>query len=207
MLQAMIIGRNKESIDLIKAVCCYKNCKVIVIDNLLDFNFLDKEKIDIVFMEFDSLQSMATDLIFSLISAYAANRPVIIFSEKTDLSEDIELQKRKIFYRLAKPLNTEEIEHVIAAVIDTVSKTESHADKIYRTDAARDEERHRDYKPKAFGGAIKKVFKLLNKVDKKASSIAQGMSSKKLEKAVTLVYIPIDSVDDFMKKIVTNLHI
>ncbi len=207
MLQALVIGRNKESNDSIKAVCCYKGCKVIVIDNLLDLNFLNSEKIDIVFMEFDNLQSLATDLVFSLISATAAGRPVIIVSEKIGLAEDIELQKRKIFYRLAKPLNTEEIEHVIDAAISTVGKNEDQQDEVCMAAAAPAEDSNRKSEPKAFGGAISHVLMLLDDVDKKAGSIARGMSAKYLDNAVSLVHVPVDRLDNFMKKMATNLHL
>lgn len=202
MIQALIIGRNKESNDSIKAVCCYKGCKVIVIDNLLDLNFLNSEKIDIVFMEFDSLQSLATDLVFSLVNANAAGRPVIIVSEKIGLAENIELQKRKIFYRLAKPLNTEEIEHVIDAAIATVGKTEGQEDEECMAAAAPAEENNRQSEPKAFGGAVSHVLMLLGDVDKKASSIAKGINTKYLDDAVSMINVPLDRFDNLIKQLV-----
>jgi len=41
ILQALIIRQNKESNNLIKAVCCYKRCKVIVTDNLHELNIAE----------------------------------------------------------------------------------------------------------------------------------------------------------------------
>jgi DNA-binding NtrC family response regulator len=206
-MQALIIGHYQESRDLIKAVCLYKNCKVIVIDNLLDLNFLNSEKIDIVFMEFDSLQSLATDLVFSLVNANAAGQPVIIVSENIGLAEDIELQKRSIFYRLAKPINTEEIKNVIDAAISTVGKIEGHEDEVCMAAAAPAIESHQQSEPKAFGGAVSYVLMLLGNVDKQAGSIARSATSKHLDDAVSLLNVPINHFDNFMKRTATNLFL
>ena len=122
MIKVLLVIQNQNSIDLIKAVCCYKGCMVFVADNsdkLL--YFLREETIDIVFLDLSSLYSSAFDIIFSINDLYH-ERPVVLISEQISLYEENELRKNKIFYHAVTPFNPDEIEQVIEAAIKAVTK-------------------------------------------------------------------------------------
>ena len=119
MIQVLLVVNDKNSIDLIKALCLYKGCKVLVADNPQSLlHFLHEETIDIIFFDLSSEHLSAFDLIFSVCDFDKI--PAILISQKINHSEETELLKRNIFYRLAEPLNSEEIDQVIDAAIKAV---------------------------------------------------------------------------------------
>jgi len=208
MLQALIIGQNKESNDLIKAVCCYKHCNVIVADNLLELNLLSKEKADIVLVDLDNLYSMALDLVFSSIKDGGVEGPVIIVSEKIDLELEIELQKRKIFYRLAEPLNAQETEQVINAAINFIETTKKYADEGDFAEVGLLEKQLDQHKlKKTSRKATNTVLEKTKNVDNKINSLVQRINVRYLDKTISLLRLPIDHFDKSIIRMIRKLAI
>lgn len=118
MVNILLVIHDKNSVDLIKALCLYKGCKVFVADNprrLL--KFLHEEIIHAVFFDKNCMYVSLLELIFSV---YDYEMPAILISDAIDKPEEFEMIDN-IFYRLIAPLNTDELDALIDAVINAVS--------------------------------------------------------------------------------------
>lgn len=202
MIQVLLVVQDQNSHDLIKAVCCYKKCRILVADNSYNLLFfLQKEKIDIVFLELDSLSSLALDMIF-IINGSGRERPVIIVSDKISLSKEIELQKRKVFYRMVKPVNSDEIEQVVEAAINAVSTKPSELERYTEENIVTEDSIIKEgidkREQKTSEKVFRNVFGVFPTADRKIISFIQDIDFKYLENAFSFVVIPTKSIDTFL---------
>lgn len=204
-MQALIIGQDQNSNDLIKAVFCYKGCRVLIADELYKLEYLREEIIDIVFLDLSSLYSMAYDLTFSSIKVNSHERPVIITSEKISLSEEIELQNRNIFFRTGNRLDSDEIGQIIDAAIKAVltmmpelrcNPGEIPVDGNSLIEKQMDRGVIRTSKKVA-----KNAFWLFPNIDRRVVSLIQRIEFKYAESTFSFIAKPIKNIDTFM----TNL--
>ncbi len=209
MIQVLLVVQDQDSHDLIKAVCCYKGCRVLVADNSYNLLlFLQKEKIDIVFFDLSHLNSLALDMIFA-IDDLDHERPAILISEKISLAEEIELQKRNIFYRAVKPVNSDEIEQVIEAAINAVStktsELERYTEETIVTENSIIEERIDKRQQKTSEKVSRDVFGIFPTADRRIISFIQDIDFKYLENALSFVVTPVKSFDTFLMNLTNRI--
>ena len=198
MIQILLVIQDKNSADIIKALCQYKGCKVFIADNSNKFlYFLREETIDIVFLDLSSLYLSAFDLIFS-VKEFEHELPVVMISEQISLSEERELRKNKIFYHAVIPINPDEIEQVIEAAIKAVTsekfEKEYDTEKKIAAGSSVNKERIKKLREKISWEA----FRYIPNFDKRIISAIRGLEFKYLEKFSFSVALPVKSIDKFM---------
>lgn len=202
MIQVLLVVQDQNSNDLIKALCCYKGCKVLVADNSYNLiNFLQKEKIDIVFFELSRLNSLALDMMFE-INGFDHERLVILISENISESEEAEILKRRIFYRVVKPLNSDEIKQVIDVAINAVwakmPEEEYHTEERMLADESMTKEQSEKYRQEISRNIFRHVSEIFLSADRRIVSSIKSIELGNLENAVSFIAIPIKSFDNFM---------
>jgi len=205
MTQILLAIQDKNSIDLIKAVCCYKGCKVLVADNSHKLlYFLREEKIDIVFFELSSLYSLAFDMIFS-INDFDYERPVILIYEEISLSEEIEFRKRRIFYQAVKPLNSNEIEQVIDAAVNAVStkmpEKECYTEEKMIAESSINKQRIEKWKQITSKDVFSSVFRIIPNFDRRIISLIHDVEFKYLERYISFAARPTKRIDSLIMKL------
>jgi len=198
LIQILLVIQDKNSADIIKALCQYKGCKVFIADNsdkLL--YFLREETIDVVFLDLSSLYSSAFDLIFST-KEFGRELPVVMISEQISHSEERELRKNKIFYHAVLPFNPDEIEQVIEAAIKAI--TTEKIEKEYYTEKKIDagNSKNKEHIKKLRKKISRDVFRSIPNFDKKIISAIRGLEFKYLNKISFFVALPVKSIDKFM---------
>ena len=201
MIQILLAIQDKNSVDLVKAVCCFKGCKVFIADNSDKlFYFLREETIDIVFLDLSSLYSSAFDLIFTA-DEFERELPVVMISEQISLSEERELRKNKIFYHAVIPINPDEIEQVIEAAIKAVTTEKFEKEYYTEKKIAAGSSVNKEQIKKSKQIISRAVFRRIPNFDKRIISAIRGLEFKYLDKFAFFVALPIKSIDKFM----TNL--
>lgn len=205
MIQVLLIDQDPNFIDLVKALCCNKGCKVLVADNSHKLlYFLYNENIDIVFFKLSSLNSLSFDMIFSIYD-FDHKRPVILISEKIGLSEEIELLTRNIFYRATKPVNSDEIEQVLEAAINAVSTKMSEKgynnEEIMVTENSINQKQIVKWKQKYSMNIFRSNFRRIPKFDSRIISLICGFNFKYLEIILSFVSIPVKRIDTYMLRL------
>lgn len=201
MIQILLVIQDKNSADIIKALCQYKGCKVFIADNsdkLL--YFLREETIDIVFLDLSSLYSSAFDLIFSA-KEFGRELPVVMISEQISLSEERELRKNKIFYHAVLPFNPDEIEQVIEAAIKAVTTEKFEKEYSAEGEIVAGDSINKKQIKTLKQNISRDVFRNIPNFDKRIISAIRGLEFKYLDKISFFVALPVKSIDKFM----TNL--
>lgn len=209
MIKVLLAIHNQNSIDLIKAVCCCKSCKVFIADNSDKvLYFLREETIDIVFLDLSSLYSSAFDLIFSA-NEFERELPVVMISEQISLSEERELRKNKIFYHAVMPFNPDEIEQVIESAIKAV--TTEMPDKECYTEGKTvtrnfiNKEQIEKWKQKTSKKVFGSVFRSIPNFDKRIISAIRGLEFKYLENYLSFVAKPAKKIDTLMMNLTQRI--
>ncbi len=204
MINILLVIEDKNSADLIQALCLYKGCKILVADNprrLLQF--LHEESIDIAFLDNSSMYLSVLDIIFSVSDA-ENEMPVIMIFDKIDQSEEIKMLKKNIFYRLVKPLNNDEIEAVIDAAIKTVSTNVPQnsvitAEKMV-TGNSEINEQVKQIKP--FSKTFSFVNRTIQNSDRKIVYSIKDYNLEKIENTLGKILRPVNVVDRAIKKLI-----
>ena len=120
MVNILLVIHDKNSVDLIKALCSYKGCRVLDADSPQKIlKYLQEETINIVFVDKKSQYLPVIELFFPVCD-YNHETTVILISDTHDKPENIELYNNNIFYRLGTPLDADEVDSLIDAAITTV---------------------------------------------------------------------------------------
>ncbi len=209
MIKVLLVIKDQNSIDLIKAVSCYKGCKVFIADSsdkLL--HFLQEENIDIIFLDLNSLYSSAFDLIFS-INEYNHELPVILMSDHISLPEERELRKNKIFYHATVPLNPDEIEQVIEAAINAVptklQEKECYAEEIMTIDNSINKLQGEKFKRKTSRNVFRSTFKIIPNIDRRIISIISDVEFNYLNNVLNFVAKPAKRFDKLMMNLTKRI--
>ncbi len=203
MIKILLVIQDKNSADLIKALCLYKGCTVLVADNPRRLmQFLREETIDMVFLDNSSMYLSVLDMIFSVCD-FDHEMPAILISDNIDKSEEIEMLKKNIFYRLVKPLNTEEIDAVIDAAIITVSTKMPQKESIVteKMVAENPEINEQMKKIKPFSKTFNFINRNIQNSDRKIVYLIKGYKIEKLENTFGKIFKPVNKID----RVMTNL--
>jgi len=124
MLKVLIAEREPRSREFLLALCQSKGYKTEVAGNSGEaLRKIQDEGIDVTFLDCD-LPGMNIIELVSVINELKRDLPVIITAEQPNNSIEIQVRTKKIFYFANKPLDSDEIEKVMKAVIDKITSRE-----------------------------------------------------------------------------------
>ncbi len=207
MIKILLVIQDKNSANLIKALCLYKGCTVLVADNPRRLmQFLREETIDIVFLDNNCIYLSVLDIIFSVCDFDHEILSVLIF-EKINQSEEIEMLKKNIFYRMVNPLNNEEIEAVIDAAIKTVSTKMPQKVSITKEKmVAENSEINEQMKQiKPFSKTFNFINRKIQNSDRKIVYSLKGYNLEKLENTFGKIFKPVNEIDRVMANLMLKI--
>ncbi len=124
MLKVLIADRDPHSREFLLALCKGKGYEVEVAGNSGDaLRKIQDEGIDVIFLDCDLPGMNIVDLV-SVINELKRDLPVIITAEQPNNTIEIQVRSKKIFYFADKPLESNEIEKVMNAVVDKIASKE-----------------------------------------------------------------------------------
>ncbi len=195
MIKVLLIIQDKNSADLIKAACCYKGCRVFSADNSDEIlHFIIENKIDIVFLDLNSLYWPTFDQIFS-VQRFEHEIPVIMISEQTTLSVQEEIRKYKIFYHAVVPFFTGEIELVIDAAIKIVTTEKFEKDYYDEKIIAASNTINKEKIKISRQNIIRYAFRNFQNIDKIIINSIQNIDFKYLENYLSFAAKPFKKID------------
>lgn len=174
-MNVLLAIQDEDSMGLLLALCKETECEAIVTENSYQVveKLLDEgEGIDILFLDLD-LPGLDIEYLLPAINEIMRELPVIIVAERPDLSEEIKIRERKIFYFALKPLNPAEIEQVFHAAIYMVASRSLETESVPLSSSILKKTEGKKTKEKRWFNTLAKASRT---VVKKGSNIDQNIS-------------------------------